>query len=676
MKRPGFLTRLLMKALSAMVFPRDRLLNYLMPRTKFDYEKEVGEGMQSSVIMAPVLWICRRLAEAKLIIKKDEEIQDSHDILTLLKRPNLYYSGRLMRMSMGLSYNIDGNVYLLKIRNNQLKPVELWYVPHWMMNPHTPDSGNQYIDYYNYRPRGENIRVDPEDVIHIRFGIDPENIRKGLSPLKSLFREIFTDDEAANFSASLLRNMGIPGIILSPDQDKVVIGKDDSKLLKKAFKEKFGRDRRGEPLVMESKTKVEQLGFSPANMDLSRLRQVPEERVTAILGVPAAVVGFGTGLEQTKVGATMESMREAAYEDCIIPMQNLIAEELDVQLTPDFEPQPDRWKIDFDLSGVRVLQEDENKKSERIRGEMKDMVITQGEARQALGYEVRPEHDVYFLPFNIIPVGNISDQTMAGDDKSRKAQTKMTQIGRALIRTFTESEKRFTGIYERKYDALFNILGGEAKKLWLNLVAERGIEILSYEDVEKKGAELDEYYADLISEEINTDIIDYSPHYLRVGKDIFDNINAITGLGVNFTDQNEIKLIEDAKRRKSLLNLKDDTKKAVLKALADTKEAGEGPYQAAQKIKEMVAAGPWTTSRIRAKVIARTETKQAQNVASLDAYKQGGVDKVEIVDGQLPTSDEDCIERSGDIITLTEAYALDDHPNNTLSFIPVIGGTP
>ena len=51
--------------------------------------------------------------------------------------------------------------------------------------------------------------------MHFRFGLDPENDRKGRSPLAGVLREVFTDDEAANYTASLLRNMGVPGIIVS-----------------------------------------------------------------------------------------------------------------------------------------------------------------------------------------------------------------------------------------------------------------------------------------------------------------------------------------------------------------------------------------------------------------------------------------------------------------------------
>ncbi len=690
MKKSGFFTRIVQKALSAMVFPKGQLWTWLLPRTKYDYEKEVGGGTGSSVVMAPIFWICRRLAEAKIIIKKNDQVEDSHDILSLLKKPNPFYSGRLLRMAIALSYNLDGNVYILKVRNNQLKPIELWYVPHWVIEPHFPKGGEVFIDYYKYRPQNETIKIDPSEVIHLRFGIDPYNTRKGMAPLKSLFREIFTDDEAANFSSSLLRNMGIPGIVMSPGAEVGTVSEADKQAVKDAFKEKFGKDRRGEPLVMSSKTDIKEFGFTPSQMDLSKLREIPEERVTAILGVPAAVVGFGTGLQQTKVGATMKELRESAYEDCIIPMQNLIADELNTQLLPDFVSDPENWTIDFDLSEIRVLQEDENEKSKRTTEEMKNGLITQAEAREKLGYEVKPEHNVYFLPFStvVFPAGNLSNQSSSAQDDGNnngdgnKSKYILPYIfntkdlnqnwRQKLAQAFMSSEIRLRDIQARELRKTLDALGDSAAEIWKRIIQEQGIERLAYNNVEKKDDQLDRYYADLIADEIDTDIIDYGPHYLRVGKETFNTIKSITGLAVNLTDPVETRLVQEGGTRKGLLDLKKNTKDAVFKALAESREAGAGPYEAAQKIKDCVSAGPWSSSKIRAKMIARTETKYCQNISSLEAYKQAGVSRVEIVDGQLSTSCEMCIERNGQIITIAEAYALDEHPNGTLSYTPVI----
>jgi phage portal protein BeeE len=187
--------------------------------------------------------------------------------------------------------------------------------------------------------------LDPSDVVHFRFGLDPDNPRKGFSPLKSVLKEVYTDDEAARFTASLLRNMGIPGLIVSPDTD-TAITKDEADATKQYMKDKFGGDRRGEPMVMTGRTKVEQFGFSPDQMLLRDLRKVPEERVTAVLGIPASVAGLGAGLDRNTFTNYGEA-RSAAYEQGIIPMQKIMGEDVRFQLLTDFETDVHPLKFRF-----------------------------------------------------------------------------------------------------------------------------------------------------------------------------------------------------------------------------------------------------------------------------------------------------------------------------------------
>jgi hypothetical protein len=82
---------------------------------------------------------------------------------------------------------------------------------------------------------------------------------------------------------------------------------------------------------MTGKTKVEQFGFSPEQLLLRELRRIPEERVTAVLGVPAIVAGLGAGLDRSTF-TNMAEAREAAYESGIIPTQRIIAEDIRFQL--------------------------------------------------------------------------------------------------------------------------------------------------------------------------------------------------------------------------------------------------------------------------------------------------------------------------------------------------------
>lgn len=375
-------------------------------RNHFAYALQTDPS-RNTIVIACVLWICRTFPEAPLqvLIDQPDDTQEAakrHPLAAILKRPNPYYSGILLWYATLTDWLTTGNAYWVKVRSGSSRVVELWWVPQHMMQPAWPVDGSAYLSHYEYRPDGiVPIRVEVEDVVHFRYGLDPDNVRKGLSPLASLLREVFTDDEAANFTSTILKNLGVPSVVLSPDED-VSVGKDDLEHIKTEFMARFGGENRGEPLVMSGKTKVTVLSFNPQQMDLKALRRIPEERVSAILGVPAAVVGLGTGLENTKVGATMAEMREQAYESCIIPTQRLFADELDIQLLPDFA-NPETSQIGFDLSKVRVLQADQDKLHERAREDLKSGLLTRNRALQLIGEESEPDGDVLYIPNTLTP---------------------------------------------------------------------------------------------------------------------------------------------------------------------------------------------------------------------------------------------------------------------------------
>lgn len=678
-KRIGLATR---KALQ-IIFGTPRLYGRSMPGSRFDYEGHVGDGLGSAVIMAPVNWIARRMSESPILIAKGEDPPSAdHDLIRLLRKPNPFYSGRTMRWALAVSLNLDGNGYLIKLRNKQLQPVQLWYVPHWLMDPHWPYDGTTYIDYYRYRPSGRDIHLAPSEVIHVRLGLDPRNVRKGYGPLTALLREIFTDDEAANFTASMLRNAGVPGAIISPDEEAEEIEEEDAKILKADYHDKVTGDSRGEPIVLKSgHVKIQTFGWSPKELDISALRDVPEERVTAMLGVPAAVVGFGTGLQQTKVGATMVEMRRMAYEDCVIPLQNLVGEELESQLLVDFEEDPEDWHLLHDLSAVRVLQEDQGARVDRAVRSFQGMLITRGEGREMIGQEATPEDDVYAqsIATVLVPKGMTYDPNQAAVMSGRLPGLKSLKAASRESRFHLQLQKEWLRLSEVQAAGLrqvFEATGEEAAAAWRRIVADRGIELLGMHSALKDVDDL-AIYAELVAEQITlAGKIDYGKHFLLVSRRTVAAINTIFGLGVNLDAPAEARIVAAGGIRKGLVDFDDQLHRSVFDALRQAREAGEGPIEAARRIREMVPAGPWSSSEVRSVVIARTETKYAQNVSSLEAYEASeDVTGILVIDAQLGPTDEECEQLNGQVVSAEEARELaeSEHPNGTRSFAPVIG---
>jgi HK97 family phage portal protein len=399
------------KRFTGMVFRRNPFRIFTLARSTVDWLKEVGDGTSSSTVMAPLLWICRTFPEAppglwELLDNGQEEQVRDHPLLRLLQRPNLHYTGPILWMATLMDWSVDGNAYWLKIRDQDGIVRELWWVPHWLIEPvSNPDDPSVFVWYYAYSPGdSEPLRIDPNDVVHFRFGLDSDDTRKGYSPLKSVLREVFTDDEAAAFTASLLRNMGVPGLVVSPKDASQILSEQDAKDAKRYVKEAFGGDRRGEPLVMTGATEIAQFGFSPEQLVLKDIRRIPEERVSAVTGVPAVVAGLGAGLDRSTFTNFAEA-RVAAVEQGIIPAQRIMGEDIRFQLLPDFEADPFLWRFGFDLSKVKALQEDAYRQAQRYDLGFRGSWIMRAEARRANGLEVDEGRDnVFLVPINVAVV--------------------------------------------------------------------------------------------------------------------------------------------------------------------------------------------------------------------------------------------------------------------------------
>lgn len=331
--------------------------------------------------------------------------------------------------------------------------------------------------------------------------MDPKNPRVGISPIYSAMREIWSDMDAARMVAQMLKNNGVPGLVLSPKSPDVTI--DDPEATKDYIEKRFTGAGRGKPIVMMGATDVHQYGFNPQEMDLSSVRNVSEERVTALLGIPAAVIGFGTGLQNTKVGATMEEMRKLAWSNGVVPILRALEGEINRSLTPELAG--DGWRFRFSLDNVEALQEDRNQKAERVSLLVSRGMITRGEGLEQLGLEATPDDDVYLLPISTLVVprgedpnalrqpapvdppeeGDDPDDDEGDDEKGLKHQHTLTeerlaesaprarQIPQVLSRMASQFERVLPGLEEAfagDLEAHFAAMGRAAERAALEVL--------------------------------------------------------------------------------------------------------------------------------------------------------------------------------------------------------------
>lgn len=284
----------------------------------------------------------------------------------------------------------DGNAYWVKVRSGNSTSgnvVELWPVSPVLMRPVTRKNTRDFISYYELQtgPSPKDIEEIPvENVIHFRLGIDDRDLRKGLSPLKRLVRQVSTDEEADKFTETLLKNYAVPGLVVIPAVN-TSMDKDKADMIREQFRRKFSSDNRGDVAVMSQDSKVEQFGFSPEQMNLAMLHRIPEERIAAVIGVPPIIAGLGAGLDRATYSNYREA-REMFTEARLVPLWRGDAAKLNTALKPDFSSDPSVF-IEHDLTNVRALQEDEDRKYARLNIGVQGQRpwITVNEARSDVG---------------------------------------------------------------------------------------------------------------------------------------------------------------------------------------------------------------------------------------------------------------------------------------------------
>ena len=245
---------------------------------------------------------------------------------------------------------------------------------------------------------------------------------------------------------------------------------------------------------------------------------------------------------------------------------------------------------------------------------------------------------------------------------------KMTRQQLRLARRLDQEAKAFSRKWASHLNIKFKAYGLKAKEAFLHLAH---VNHLKAQSIEFDWTDL----TDATATGAGSLDLDYRPMYLSIARTTYKTINDVLGLSVNMDAQDEQDIIALGGKWMGLVDLPQQTKDAIFKAIQEGRAEGEGAADIANRILDAVAAGPWSTSEMRATMIARTETKFAQNAASIDAYESAdNVDSVMVYDGRLPTSDEECMARDGTEVSFDEARAMadDEHPNGTLSFAPIV----
>lgn len=396
----------------------DGWYRFFAPTSKVDWAKESGRVYDNAVVSIAVNWLVSNWHEAPIQIgraARDEFVPDPrHPLAVALDDPNPWYSGTELWAPTVLSMVVSGNAYWLIGSRNDGTP-QFAYLPHFEVTPEGGGNGLLVGRYRHKNAAGVETVYPPEQIVHFRHGMDPQDTRMGLSPLASLIREVATDNIAATYSAALLSNWGVPPLMLSPKEQSGMTP-DQQASMRESLRAVYSRDGTGKVAVLPAPFDVHANSATPKDMDLGPLRAVPTQRILAALGLSAMALDLPS---DDKTYSNYREAVESAWEKGVIPLKTLLCQQLRRDARRWFgDPALD---VRCDWSAVRALQEDQDRLYSRLGEAYKAGILTRADARARLGLEVDEARDSVFFTDSLSgPGGQVKAAFAAAGKRARE----------------------------------------------------------------------------------------------------------------------------------------------------------------------------------------------------------------------------------------------------------------
>ena len=295
----------------------------------------------------------------------------SHPVQQLLNRVNHWYTRGDLWRATEIYLNLWGQAFWALERDEEGRR-EIW--------PLRPDrvtilpDRQHYIRGFVYRGRsGSPVAYTADEVIWLRY-FNPLEEYAGLSPLAPARLSVDMGGDGLRFNRNFLRNSAQPDFVLLTDAQMTDAEIED-------FYNRWEARYRGpqnarRPAIANFVRDIRTLGLSHRDMDFIRGLRWSLEEVSRAYGVPKPLLA---DLERATF-ANINAAERIFWRNTIVPEIRFLEEQLNRLLLPRLG-YPD-LELEFDLSAIEAMQEDENSRVSREMQLLDRGVITINELRR------------------------------------------------------------------------------------------------------------------------------------------------------------------------------------------------------------------------------------------------------------------------------------------------------
>ena len=279
-------------------------------------ETQARDVLAAPVVFACVLQLSNDIGKLryKLLMRGSAgmwEETTSPAFSPVLRRPNSFQNHVQFKQWWMVSKLTNGNVYVLKVRDNRNVVTSLIVLDPMRVTPLVTPMGDVY---YRLSPDPlsqvtETITVPATEIIHDRMNCLWHPL-VGVSPLYAAAAAAGVTITIQENSARFFGNSSQPGgILVAPG----AISEENARELKEYWATNYTGANAGRVAVLGDGLKYEQMRMSSTDAQLMEQLKWSDERVCTAFGVPAYKVGVGAVPAYTNI----ESLDRKYYSDCL-----------------------------------------------------------------------------------------------------------------------------------------------------------------------------------------------------------------------------------------------------------------------------------------------------------------------------------------------------------------------
>ena len=321
--------------------------------------------LRSEAITRPPLRVYRTESTGRRVL-----VEPSHPVARLLERVNPWYTRADLWRATEIYLCLWGAAFWAIERGEDGQP-ELW--------PLRPDrmavipDRRRYVRGFVYRGAVEQVAYTPDEIVWLRY-FNPLEEMAGLSPLAPARLSADMGHEGLHFNRHLLRNSARPDFLLLTNQEM-----NDAELedFYARWEQRYqGTGNAHRPAVASAVRDVKTLGLSHRDIDFIQGLRWSLEEVSRTYGVPKLLLG---DFERATY-ANVQASERMFWRNTVVPEVRFLEDQLNRSLLPKLGyPQ---LTVEFDLSVIEALQEDENSRVQRETQLLDRGVLTINEVRR------------------------------------------------------------------------------------------------------------------------------------------------------------------------------------------------------------------------------------------------------------------------------------------------------